>query len=164
LHVSDVGGESGYKRSGGKIIDILKGVGLDLSEKIAAKVLCKSRARLCAGESRDSAAAKRCKRHADKQCARQKKLAHLGSRLDGVYEVCGDKGDKYLNYDLADNEDQGKYRWELVFPDTPKKSFYHFGFPFCPFGKYYYIIYYTKIKLTNQYENCRKQRKDKGVL
>ena len=53
--------------------------------------------------------------------------------------------DENLDYNLTDNEDQGEYRGELIFPDTPKKSFYHFGFPFCRMAKF--IVLYIILKI-----------------
>ena len=151
LYVSNVGRKSCYERRCREVVNVLKGVGLDLAEKIAAKILCESRARLSASKSRNAAATKRKHRHYDEKSTRQEKLAHFGARLNAVYEVSGYEGDENFNNDLADNEDKGQYRGELIFPDTAHKSFYHCVFPFCPLGKIYRIIYYTKNKLKNQY-------------
>ena len=160
LNVSDVGGQTCDERSGREFIDVLEGVGLDLAEKIAAKVLCKSRACLRTGERGNASAGQRDHCHQSKQEPCFQQLTHLSSRLDAVDKVSGYEWDQNLNYDLADNEDEGQYRGKLIFPDTAQKSFYHcLDRPFCHnrFGKIYRIIYYTKNKLINQYQICRKE-------
>ena len=58
LRVADIRGKTCNEGCRGKFVDILKRIGLDLSEKISAQVLCESRRRFSAGVSRDSAARK----------------------------------------------------------------------------------------------------------
>ena len=162
LDVRYVRCQTGHKAGGRKLIDVGKGIVLNLMIKVAAQIFSKATGRRRAEPTRKHAARKRSHRKTDENKAVFENGVHLTARLNTVDKRRGNKRNDTFNDDLKRNEERRERSLLFVFADTLRKPFDHFDhrllFPF-PFIKKW-VLSFKISRFPNCFSSFPKARKE----